>query len=206
MAARVWRAGLRHLPRVRAVAFGVGTLACGTLAGCDPTWGVDTGSSLGPGCPPTRDRGYHAATAPGGDGWHPATGGDVRDGCNGAIVYTRVTGHAGGGWQDDFTWRFSPGIKDDGAYCNFLVHIPDSPYAAGRATYLVFRHRGAGQTSVDGFVVDQSRHHGGWFKSHVITVRNDVSTVDLVLVDEGTGSYTAADAATADCLSFTNSG
>jgi len=150
--------------------------------------GVPTASS-GPHCASAGAAQLATYTAPAGDGWHSVSDATAPNGC-GTPVYTALSGKSDQ-WQDQLDWVFRPG---DGASCTVKVHIPASARASATAHYWIWdadTTTGASGTALlEDDPVDQNANRGAWVSLGTYTTTT--GTLDVGLVDNGTGSGTIA--------------
>src|SRR5579884_1442725 len=146
-------------------------------------------ASSGPRCASAGATELALYNAPDGDGWHGVTDASAPNGC-GTPVYTTLSGQTDT-WQDNADWVFQPG---NGASCTVKVHIPASSAASATAHYWVYdvdTTTGAhGNELLEHDPVDQGANRGAWVT--LGTVTTTTGTLDVELVDNGTGSGTIA--------------
>lgn len=150
----------------------------------------------GPGCPSDVDGAQVSVDR----GWQPTGGGWTQYGCNGQGQTTALSDSTTW-WNLTVGWAFEPHETAAPAICDLEVYIPNSPAAAGTATYVILGKNTADLPPLPQrrqVLIDQSAHRGSWVRLGRFDVVDGVATIELFNVGAGTLPI-AADAARATC-------
>ncbi|MGW4896032.1 hypothetical protein ACWEQL_27825 [Kitasatospora sp. NPDC004240] len=131
--------------------------------------------------------------------WQQTAGGPLDLGCHGQALWRQVTGQADYA-SDGITWRFK--ISRPGASCTLWVHIPDTTYAAGTATYAIDDNNDEYPHLSGNLRIDQASRRGQWASLGEWTVPADGWFSVIIgnkALNNGDSYTVAASAARAQC-------
>ena len=155
-----------------------------SAAGATPAKAATFAFTAGPGCSTLNGVITWPFRAPGGDGWHPATGASTGP-CGASFSYSLLANVRGdsGNWHDHYAWIFHTGKAV--ASCTLSFYIPPSTHANSSAFYWLSTGSADPENRMADFTVDQKAEQGQWVTKGPFTFGG--GTVLAEVTDRGVG-------------------